>query len=420
MSSLSDTPPDITPTTPVTRSPSLWRNWNFLILFSGQGVSIIGTQISQVAFPLLILTMTHSPALAGVMSALSFVPLALFSLPAGALIDRWNRKYVMIICDSLRTLALGSIALALLLNQLTFLHVAIVAFCDGTLSLFFSLANQASIPRVVAKEHIPAALGVDQTLNSTSLMLGPALGPILYGLGRALPFLADTISTAFSVLSLFFIRVEFQEERVTVNGKLWSDIREGLTWLWRHPLLRFLALLTFGLITPCSGFLLVLILQAQKVHATDVELGLILGGSGLGSILGSVIAGPLYKRFGLARMIVATTWIWGLTWLLYAFAPNPLVLGLANAVSFIVVPVYMVVIYTCRLSLIPDVMQGRVNAVFRLISTGSQPIGIALTGFLLQGIGPVYTVVLLFAPQLVLGIAVVMQYKFLRRMETML
>ncbi len=420
MPSLSDTPPDTTGTSPVTRSPSLWRNWNFLILFSGQGISTIGTQISQVTFPLLILALTHSPAQAGIMGALGTVPLVLFSLPAGALIDRWNRKYVMIICDSLRTLALGSIALALLLHQLTFVHIAIVAFCDGTLSLFFSLANQASIPRVVAKEHIPAALGVDQTLNSTSLMLGPALGPILYSLGSALPFLADTISTACSVFSLLFIKAEFQEERGEVTSKLWSDIGVGLTWLWRHPLLRFLALLTFGLITPCSGFLLVLILQAQKVHATNVELGLILGGSGLGSIFGSVIAGPLYKRFGLARMIVATTWIWGLTWLLYAFAPNPLVLGLVNAVSFIVVPVYMVVQFSCRLSLIPDAMQGRVNAVFRLIATGSQPIGIALTGFLLQTVGPVYTVVLLFAPQLVLAIAVVAQYKFLRRMETML
>jgi MFS family permease len=398
----------------------LWRNLNFLILFTGQGISIIGTQISQVTFPLLILALTRSPAQAGIMGALGTTPLVLFSLPAGALIDRWNRKHVMIICDSLRTLALGSIALALLLNQLTFVHVALVAFCDGTLSVFFTLANQASIPRVVAKEHIPAALGVDQTLNSTSLMLGPALGPILYGLGSALPFLADTISTACSVISLLFIKAEFQEERSERTGKLWSEIREGLTWLWRHPLLRFLALLTFGLITPCSGFLLVLILQAQKVHATDVELGLILGGSGLGSILGSVIASPLYKRFGLANMIIATTWIWGLTWLLYAFAPNPLVLGLVNALSFIVVPIYMVVQYSCRMSLIPDAMQGRVNAVFRLIAMGSQPIGIGLTGFLLQAIGPVYTVSLLFTPQLVLGIEVVLQYKFLRRMQTML
>src|ERR1700738_4236924 len=136
MPSFSDTSPESPPTRSIARPTPLWRNWNFLILFSGQGVSIIGTEISQVAFPLLVLTLTHSPAQAGIMSAFSTVPLALFSLPAGALIDRWNRKYVMIICDSLRTLALGSIALALLLDHLTFIHIALVAFSDGTLSLF--------------------------------------------------------------------------------------------------------------------------------------------------------------------------------------------------------------------------------------------------------------------------------------------
>jgi len=395
----------------------LWRNRSFLILTSGQGISIIGTQISQVTLPLLLLTLTHSPAQAGLTGALGTIPLLLFSLPAGALIDRWNRKYVMIICDTLRTLALGSVALALFLNHITLIHIALVAFCDGTLSLFFSLADQSALPHIVTKEQLPTALGINETLNSTSIMLGPALGPILYTLGRMIPFLVDTISTACSVISLLFIKTEFQEERSPTTEKLWDDIHSGLTWLWQHTLLRFLALLTFGLITPCSGFLLVLILQAQRLHATDIQLGLILGGSGLGSIFGSLIAGPLYKRFGFAHMIIATTWIWALTWLLYAFAPDPFVLGVVNAASFIVVPVYMVVQYSCRLSLIPDQMRGRVNAVFRLIAIGSQPVGIALTGFLLQVLGPTSTVLLLFLPQLVLAIAVVFQYKFLRRMQ---
>jgi MFS family permease len=163
-----------------------------------------------------------------------------------------------------------------------------------------------------------------------------------------------------------------------------------------------------------------LILQAQRLHATNIQLGLILGASGLGSILGSLIASPLYKRFGFARMITVTTWIWALTWLLYAFAPDPFVLGIVNAASFIVVPMYMIVQYSCRLSLIPDHMRGRVNAVFRLIATGSQPVGIALTGFLLQAFGPTITILLLFMPQLMLAIAVVCQYKFLRRMQNFL
>lgn len=399
------------------RVTPLWHNWNFLILFSGQGVSTIGTQISQVSLPLLLLALTHSLALAGIMGALGAIPFVFLALPAGALIDRWNRKHVMIICDSLRSLALGSIALALALNGLTFFHMTLVAFLDGTLSLFFSLAASSAIPRIVKKEQLSTALGLNEMLLSTSNMLGQALGPILYSLGRAFPFLADSISTVFSAFSLLFIRTEFQEERVLIRSKLWSDIGVGLVWLWQHRLLRFLALLTFGLTAPCTGFLLIVIVQARNLHATDIQLGLILAGSGLGSIIGSVIAGPLYKRFGFSRMIIGTTWIWALTWLLYAFAPTPLLLGLINAASFIVVPIYMVVESSYRLSLVPDHMQGRVNAIFRLISAGSQPVGIALTGFLLQAFGPVYTVMLLFLPQLVLAIVVVCQRDVLHHRE---
>src|SRR5450432_2859065 len=90
----------------------LWRNRNFLLLISGQGVSAIGTQVSQFAFPLLILALTHSPAQTGLITALRGLPYALFSLPAGALVDRWNRKHVMLLCDAGRAIALASIPIA--------------------------------------------------------------------------------------------------------------------------------------------------------------------------------------------------------------------------------------------------------------------------------------------------------------------
>ena len=142
------------------------------------------------------------------------------------------------------------------------------------------------------------------------------------------------------------------------------------------------------------------------MHASNAAIGLIFAGGGIGGIVGSLIASPLNNRFGFGRVIIGTTWIWVLTWLFYAIAPNPFVLGLANALSFIVVPIYMVVQYSYRLAMIPDRLQGRVNSVFRLIAFGSQPLGIAITGVLIQAIGPALTVVVLFLPQLVLAIAV--------------
>jgi MFS family permease len=385
----------------------LWRNRDYLLLIGGQAVSSIGSEISLVAFPLLIFALTRSPAQTGLMTSLRSLPYALFTLPAGALVDRWDRKRLMILCDSGRAIALGSIPIAMLLGHLTYVQLYLVSLIEGTLFVFFTLAQSASFPRVVAPEQLPAATGQNEVCYSLSTMIGPALGPILYSLGRAIPFLVDAISYACSVISLLFIRTSFQEGRdmdKVRSTHLWTDIKTGISWLWNNPLMRFIAILTFGLNTPCCGYVLIIILLAQHMHASNATLGLIFAGGGLGSVIGALIAGPLYRSFGFARIVIGSAWLWALLWLLYAFAPDPLVLSIVNVVSFIVVPVYGVVQYSYRLATIPDHLQGRVNSVFRLIALSSQPLGIAVTGLLLQAIGPVETILLLLVPQLVLCI----------------
>jgi len=386
------------------RSVPLWRNRDYILLWSGQMVSSVGTFVSQLAFPLLVLALTHSPAQAGLVAALRGLPFALFILPAGALVDRWNRKRVMILCDSGRAIALGSIPAVLLLGHLTIMQLYIVALVEGTLFTFFNLAETACLPQVVSKDQLTAVVAQNSVIDSVAGMLGPSFGGILYSIGRGVPFLTDTISYIVSVLSLFFIKAQFQEERSVEPLHLWKEIGEGLSWLWHHPVMRFIALLTCGLILPVSGYGLIIIVLAQMQHATSFEIGLILAASGVGSIVGAMIVAPLRRRFSFGKMMIGSTWLWVSTWLLFAVAPNPLLLGVATALSFIVVPMYMSLQFGYRLSIIPDHLQGRVNSVFRLIAFGSEPIGLALTGFLIQLIGPVHTVLLLFVPQLVCAI----------------
>ncbi len=379
----------------------LWRNRDYMLLWSGQVVSSVGTRVSQLAFPLLVLALTHSPAQAGLIAALRGLPFALFILPAGAMVDRWNRKRVMILCDAGRAVALGSIPVALLLGHLTILQLCIVSLVEGTLFTFFNLAETACLPQVVSKDQLTGAVAQNSVIDSVSGMIGPSFGGILYGLGQAVPFLTDTISYLVSVLSLFFIKAQFQEERSVEPLRLWQEIGEGLSWLWHNPVIRFIALLTSGLILPVVGYGLIIIVLAQMQHATSFEIGLILAGGGVGSIVGAVIVAPLGRRFSFGKMMIGSTWLWALTWLFFAIAPNPLLLGIATALSFIVVPIYMSVQFGYRLSIIPDHLQGRVNSVFRLIAFGSEPIGLALAGFLIQAVGPVKTVLILFVPQLV-------------------
>src|SRR5205085_3017078 len=132
----------------------LRRNRDYMLLWSGQIVSSTGTRVSQLALPLLVLALTNSPAQAGLVGAMRGIPYALFILPAGALVDRWNRKLVMILCDTGRALALGSIPLALLLGHLTLAQLYIVSLVEGTLFTFFNLSETACLPQVVEKEQL--------------------------------------------------------------------------------------------------------------------------------------------------------------------------------------------------------------------------------------------------------------------------
>ena len=382
----------------------LWRNRDYILLWSGQMVSSVGTFVSQLAFPLLVLALTHSPAQAGLIGAMRGLPFALFILPAGALIDRWNRNRVMILCDTGRAVALGSIPLALLLGHLSLIQLYSVALIEGTLFTFYNLAETACLPHLVPKEQLTSAVAQHSVIDSVSGMVGPSLGGMLYGIGRAVPFLTDCISYIVSVLSLFFIKTQFQEERTVERKHLWKEIGEGLLWLWRHPKLRFIAVLTCCLILPVSGYGIIIIVLAQMQHATSFEIGLILAASGVGSIAGAMIVAPLRRRFSFGKMMIGACWLWALSWLCFAVAPNPVFLGIATALSFIVVPIYMSLHFGYRLSVIPDHLQGRVHGVFRLIAFGSEPIGLGLTGLLVQAVGPVKAVLILFVPQLVCAI----------------
>lgn len=390
----------------------LWRNRDYLLLFSGQTVSSIGTRVSQLAFPLLVLMVTHSPLETGAITALRSVPYLLFALPVGALVDRWDRKRVMWLSDAGRAIAIGSIPVAYALGMLSLVQLAIVTTIEGTLFIFYNMAESAAVPHVVAPQQIARATAQGQLLDNLSAMLGPALGGAIYGFGAAVPFVADAVSYLASVFSLRWLRTDFQNARPqSAPPRLRAAIGEGLAWLWGQPVLRFVAFLTGGLML-CSN--VIVIVFANQLHASHFAIGLLFGIGGLGGILGAVLADVINQRFRFGQIMVVITWLWGLEWLLYLTASNLWLLGLANFLGFVIVPIYMVTQYSYRLAKIPDHLQGRANSVFRLIAFGAEPLGIALAGALLQWLGPTRTVVAITIPQLLLAVVATMYTRLWR------
>jgi MFS family permease len=217
---------------------SLRRNRDFMLLWSGQAVSELGTRTAWLAYPLLVLAMTDSPAKAGIVTFANRFPFFLFSLPAGALVDRWNRKRIMLACDAGRLVGALSIAGALLIGRASFVQVVVVAAVEGSLTVFVGPAEFAALRRIVPADQMPAAIAQNEARIYAGTLAGPPLGGLLYGLARELPFIADAASYAISLGTLLRIRSEFQSSLRRRGSRIHADVAEGVRWWWRQSFLR--------------------------------------------------------------------------------------------------------------------------------------------------------------------------------------
>ncbi len=227
-------------TEPVPPDPlPLRRNRDFQLLWSGQAVSLLGSQTSKIAYPLLVLAMTGSPAKAGIAGFAAMLGYLLFPLPAGALADRHDRKRIMIACDAVRLVAIGSIAVAYWASHLTYAQILLAGFAEGTATIFFSLAERAALPLMVHPTQRSTAIAQNEARTNVAQLVGPALGGALFGLSRAAPFVADAFSYLASLVTLPFIRTPMQAARRGAPRRMRAELREGLVFTWQQPFLRY-------------------------------------------------------------------------------------------------------------------------------------------------------------------------------------
>ncbi len=375
------------------KSIPLWRNHDYLLLWLGQAVSSLGTGISQLAFPLLILALTHSPAAAGFAAALERVPYVLFSLPAGALVDRWDRKRIMLICTLGLGLSIASIVVALAIGRLTILQLYLVAFslCVGTFGIFYELAELGALAHVASKAQLPAAVAQNEAVYSTVSLLAPSLSGLLFSVGRLFPFVADVISYLVLFVSLLRIRNPLQRERDIAKRHLLAEVREGIRWLWSQPVLRALAFLTGYFYVLMNGSVLIVLVVAQQHQVSPGIIGLIFALGGVGNIIGTLLSMPIQRRVRFGAAVNSMLIVFVLLWPLYSLASTPVFLGLVVAGLALVDSIASILMASYRLTTTPDELQGR------LVIFGSLALGQALIGVCLQQFGVPVTVGILWA-----------------------
>ncbi len=379
----------------------LRRNRDFVLLQIGQLLSTAGTQATSIAYPLLVLAVSHSPAKAGLVSFARVVPYPLFGLLAGVAADRWNRKWLMIAADGVRVLAMTSLATAILLDRLSVWQIPVVAFVEGACSVIFFTAQSGALRSVVPPSQLPAAAGIQEARSATVRLAGPPLGGALFGLGRAVPFLVDAVSYAFSTVSLLAMRTPFQERREFDTARLRARIAEGFRFLWGQPFLRTCAFL-YGLGNfMFPGLLLVVVVLGRRQGLTGGEIGALIAAFGASTLVGS-LASPIFRRvFSVRTILLLEFWTWIACWLFLVW-PNVYVLTAAMALFATAAPVTDSVVKGYGLAVTPDRLVGRVESVRVNIALLITPLGPLIAGLLLSSVSARATVAFFAAFGLVL------------------
>jgi MFS family permease len=374
-------------------------------LFVGQVISTLGTRTSSLAFPLLVLALTDSPLKAGLVGFAEAMPLLLFALPAGALVDRVDRKQLMLASDLGSLLALGSIPIALWAGSLTFPHILAAAFAQGTCFIVFDFAQSAAIPQIVPQRQLATAISLNQARTQGADLVGQPLGGLLFGISRTAPFIADAISYAASFVLVLLIRTPLQEQREPQGRTILADIGDGISWLWRQPFLRTCVFLVAGTNLVSNALVLVLIVRAKELGASPEAIGLMLGLWGLGGLAGSIVAPRLVRQLPSKAIVIGSMWLWAAGVALLALPKEPLALGAIVGLAVPPLVVWNVVLASYRYALVPDRLLGRVQSAGRLVAWSSLPLAPLAAGLLLEWGGAVKSILILALLMAVVALA---------------
>ena len=369
-------------------SVPLRRNRDFTALWVGQTASALGTSISSLAYPLLILAATGSPALAGlvgtVLAAVTFV----LRIPAGAVVDRVDGKRLMLVCDAARFLAVGGLAAAVFAGRVLIAHVLLVAACEATFGVLFGPAETIAARRVVADDQVRHAVAVNQSRQQLAGLLGPTIGTAMFGVGRALPFLADALSYLISFIAVAGLRTPLPAaEKPREGQRLWPELLTGLRWLWAQPFLRAASLAQAGAGLLFTSLGLVTLVLATELGATPVQIGLVFTIAGSGGLLGALLTPRVVRLLDTPVILIGYVWIASVAALLLLVAQSVWLLGIIGALAFLPLPAVNTAITAGVVGEAPDGVQGRAVSATMQLTTLFHPIGPALAGVLIEAVG---------------------------------
>jgi MFS family permease len=362
----------------------LSRNRDYALLWGSQVASEVGFSASTIAFPLLVLALTGSPAASGLVLGADAAAQLVAGIPAGALADRWSRKKVMLACEAVQALALASLVVALWWQAGTVPHMVAVAVVMGVCRALFEPAEEASLPHVVAEEQLSTAVAMNAARGYLGQLSGTALGGFLFAARRWLPFAVDAVAHAASFVALLFVRLPARQRERAPLGQFPREVWAGLRWVWRQRLVRAIALCAVGLNLFFQAFYLVIIVLAGQRGLPSGEIGIMAAMLGVGGMLGALAAPRLHRLVTPHLSIIGVFWALTLLTPATIFVRDGYLIGGLFAVMAFLAPVANTTINTYQLLLTPDRLRGRLAGVMSVVMGVAAAAGPALGGALMQ------------------------------------
>ncbi|HDH1033821.1 TPA: MFS transporter [Staphylococcus aureus] len=385
---------------------SVLFNKNFTFYLIGIAFSNIGSAFTTFVFPLMILKLTGSAFQVGIVSALSFIPYAILGLPAGALIDRLNKKTIMKCADIIRLISYLSIPVLSFYNMLSIFQIYVVAIISGIGLVFHSISEVSIIPSIVKEEDLASANSYIYATQNVSEFLGPIIGGLLYTyMGYSILIFIDSMTFLLSFFSLILIKIEtksiFNQEKLSGKNFL-SDVKVGFDYLLSNSTIRVMAVvvsLSNLIISPY--YIYIVMFVKEDMNQSSQALGLVLGISSLGALIGSLSASFLLKLFNFGKLIVIILFLDTIFRLMLPFSTYIFILIPLLGLTYMTQSILNIAIITLRQKKCSEHMLGRVNSVFKTMVFAFRAIGFFLGGILLENKGGFYALTIsavLFIP----------------------
>lgn len=381
-----------------TRRSALWQNRDFLRFWSGETLSLFGSQITTLALPLTAVTVFGAgPSELGLLGFVTWFPYVVFALPFGVWVDRTRRRPMMIASNVVRMLLIGLVPLLAALGRLEFVSLVVITAAVGTASVLFDVGWMSYVPTLVRdRDFLVEANGKLGATSAAATAAGPGLGGLLVtALTAPIAMALDAVSYLVSVVSLLLIKTREPrpERKDGAPRRLLAELGEGLRWVLGNRYLWQIAL--FGCL---CNFLsnatntLFLLYALQDNGLPPGLIGLVLSIGAVGGIIGASVSGRVLRRLGVGRtyaIFMATTFL-GLLLVPVAGGPRPVVLivfFVAYFLAYLGVSVANVVVTSLRQIVTPHALLGRMNAAMRTLLYAGAALGTAAAGLLGDELG---------------------------------